>query len=49
MALRVRTPRWRELKCADLRARVSGDFWTTSSPSVRISSMWHGLDMYGLI
>ena len=42
MAWRVRTPR-----CLDesLVADTAVLFWTTSSPSVRIISTWHGHDM----
>lgn len=49
MALRVREPRCLEFRRTSSRATTASDFWTTSSASVRISSMWQGLDMYGLI
>jgi hypothetical protein len=45
IALLAAAPLWRVFILAFWRAIVSGLFCTTSSPSVRISSMWQGLDM----
>lgn len=45
MALRAAAPRWRELRRAFSLSTTWGAFCTTSSPSVRMSSMWHGFDM----
>lgn len=45
IALLAAAPRWRVFILAFWRAIVSGLFCTTSSPSVRMSSMWQGLDM----
>lgn len=44
MALRTREPRCLEFRRSS-RATTASDFWTVSSGSVRISSMWQGLDM----
>src|SRR5699024_4663099 len=46
MARRMAAPRCLELRCC---SRLAGAFWTTSSPSVRISSMWQGWFKKGLI
>jgi hypothetical protein len=46
MALRTSRPRCLEF---NRRSMFSGPFWTISAPSVRMSSMWEGFDMYGLI
>lgn len=46
MARRTRCARCLELRCLPCsRWTTSGDFCTTSAPSVRISSMWQGLDL----
>lgn len=45
MARRVARPCCLEFK----RWATGSDFWTVSAASVRMSSMWQGLDMYGLI
>lgn len=45
MALRAAAPRWRELRRAFSFSTIWGAFCTTSSPSVRMSSMWQGFDM----
>lgn len=45
IALLAAAPLWRVFILAFWRAIVSGLFCTTSSPSVRMSSMWQGLDM----
>ena len=42
MALRTARPRCLEF---NRRSRTWGPFWTTSAPSVRMSSMWEGFDM----
>ena len=49
IALLTLAPRCRAFNLCCSFTAVSGLFCTTSSPSVKISSIWHGLLMYGLM
>lgn len=49
IALLTLAPLCRLVNLACSFTTVCGLFCTTSSPSVKISSMWHGLLMYGLM
>ena len=49
IALLSCAPRCLEFNLFFSISTTCGPFCTTSSPSVKINSMWHGFDIYGLI